>query len=243
MGPGLDGASGRFQLLGLHQLIRSVPDILCYGIKSITIGHLLGRLRTNLSSLLRRHIFWPCNGCRVLSHHHRLWVFLPAARGVHDLAMHEVLAVVSSPGTVYRFGKRSSVLPHTIFNVHIFFEEALFSHRDRRVRQCNRRSGVSGHRAATASKNRLPLDRPGPSLRHAGPPSRDPSLHPNETPTTTIRPAGRMGRLQRTPLPPLLNRHVPQLLGPILCLLLRPSPLLPSNPTHQPLTSPPPIPN
>jgi hypothetical protein len=171
MDPGLYGTSNRLYHMGVYQLVRSLSDILRHGIEPSAVGHLLGWLYANLSSLLRRHVLGPCHGCRLFPLGHSSRFDVSAVGGFHDLAVHHVLATVPGSRTVYRLGERALILSDPIAHVNILHKEAFLGHWYRSVRKRNGRPDISGHRAATTTEDRLSVDRESARLRHACTPS------------------------------------------------------------------------
>jgi len=171
MDPGRYGTSDRLHHMGVHQLVRSVSDILCHGIEPSAVGHLLGWLCADLSSLLRRDVLGPGHRCRLFPPGHSLGFNVPAAGSFHDFPIHDVLAIVPGSRTVYWLGKWALVLPDPVIVVDILYEEAIVSHRYCRVRKRNGWPDISGYRAAITPQDRFPLDRESVRLRHACTPS------------------------------------------------------------------------
>lgn len=109
--------------MGLHKLLRSLPDLLCNGSQSTPKRHLLDRQHASIPPLLHRHIYRTPNRCGLLSTRlpHRL---VPrCSRPFHECSINSILAIIPRSRGVLRSRQRILVLSKYESAEHVFYKE------------------------------------------------------------------------------------------------------------------------
>jgi hypothetical protein len=152
------GSPSSNEHLGLRQLFRRLPNLLCDFSARSSLHNLLDWHRTNFPPLLHRHLHRPS---------HRRWVFPsrlldridPWRVGlVHGEFVDNVLAAIPCARGVLWTGEWMSFLPGVESVEYVFFEEERVGDWACRDRVSDRRNDLLGHGAAVASKGWVSVD-------------------------------------------------------------------------------------
>ena len=109
--------------MGLHQLLRRLPDLLRDSAQPATERHLMGRKHANFLPLLRRYLHRS-------PHRRRIFPacvpagFIPRRlRYLHGLPVYHLLAALPRARCMLRPGKRMSLLPQLVVALYVFQQE------------------------------------------------------------------------------------------------------------------------
>lgn len=152
------GPPHRRQHVGLHQLVRRVPDVLRHAAGgAVGVGHLVDRVAAGVPDLLRGRRGGAAHGRGLLPAAAAAGHAAPRARPRPRLPRHAVLAPRPRPGPRHGPRRRLSLHPHRRHRLHLLRPPPLPRPRSRRLGLRHRRPRLSRHGEAAVAPGRLCL--------------------------------------------------------------------------------------
>lgn len=175
---------------GDHHILWHLPDVLRFQLASSSLRHLVDWIPRRLPALLRRHRERPSHGCRLFPHHHHARRVPHCVGVLHDVSMHNLLAVGPRPGDLHWHWQRMLAHAHDGRHLDVLWAQAAARHGDCGVRECGGRSRLHWHGEGIAAEHWLWVDAEGDcvySTGHAG------ARHAGGTAETSTAGQGRTG--------------------------------------------------
>lgn len=181
--------------MGIHQLFRRLPNLLCLNVRARSIRHILDWFDPSLPNLLHRDLH--------RSHDRRGLLPTSSDRGnrihdfrhLHDLRRDTVLAAHPIARDMHGPWIRVHILPGDQHGIDVLQQEAVPRNRHHSLRLRLRRPHLPRHGAATTPLRRLRLGRPRNRLRTARHPLLRHPLHEIAAPAPSRRFPRRVARV------------------------------------------------